>query len=302
MAGELARRLRPATDQLAETLALVEAGIDFSDEGVTFLTTGQVRERVAAADDLLRRLLDDSTRFEGLAHEPTAVLVGRPNAGKSTLLNALAGHARAVTSPVAGTTRDALMAEVALHRGILRVVDVAGLDEIGTGTGTDRSPVGRQTREQALRAVQTADIVVLVRDVTDARPPLAASRTPDVVVQSKTDLFPGSAPPRDNAGAIPVSAHTGLHLDVLRDRLDALAFGARTSSAVAALALNARHVEAVREAREALARAAGRAADESPELLALELREALDAAGRVLGAVTPDDLLGRIFSTFCVGK
>ena len=152
------------------------------------------------------------------------------------------------------------------------------------------------------RGDEVAGVIVLVHDVTDTSPPLAASRTPDVVVRTKADLLGDPTAGGATPGALPVSAVTGFNLDALRDRLDLLAFGAQTSSTGSTLALNARHVEAVREAREALARASDRAADASPELVALELREALDAAGRVLGAVTPDDLLGRIFSTFCVGK
>ena len=295
MAGELARRLRPAMDLVAETLALVEVGIDFSDEDATFLSAEQVRARAAEADALLVKLLDESARFERLSHEPTAVLVGRPNAGKSTLLNALAGRQRAVTSPVAGTTRDALSAEVALPRGLIRVTDVAGLDDAG---GEVRDPIERRMREQALRAVESADFVLLLQDVTDPRPPLAASRSPDLLVRTKSDLTGGDTTTNLGAAQLAVSAATGLNMDRLRARLDELAFGGAASTGPT-LALNARHVEAVREARESLARVAASA---SPELLALELREALDAMGRVLGAVTPDDLLGRVFARFCIGK
>jgi tRNA modification GTPase len=291
MSGELARRLRPVTDAVAETLALVEVGIDFSDEDVTFLSPSQVRSRAGEADAVLERLLADSSRFERLRHEPTAVLVGRPNAGKSTLLNALAGRPRAVTSPVAGTTRDVLSAEVALERGMLRLLDVAGLDG---GAPEWSDPIERQMRERALRAAAEADFVVLVQDATDPAPPPDAGRTPDLVVRTKSDL----APPAARAD-LSVSAHTGDGLPVLRERLDRLAFGQR--SARPSLALNARHVAAVQEARAALGRL-GSGADASPEVVALELREALDALGRVVGAVTPDDLLGRIFSTFCIGK
>jgi tRNA modification GTPase len=291
MAGELARRLRPLTDAVAETLALVEVGIDFSDEDVTFLSPEQVRTRLAGADAALGQLLSDSARFERLRHEPTAVLVGRPNAGKSTLLNVLAGRPRAVTSPVAGTTRDVLSAEVVLERGMLRLVDVAGLD---AGGGEMRGPIERQMRERALRAVEEADIVILVREVGESALVDAVAREPDLVVRSKSDLAAAAA-----AGQLSVSAHTGEGLPALRDRLDRLAFGER--SARPSLALNARHVAAVGEARDALSRASS-SADRSPELLALELREALDALGRVVGAVTPDDLLGRIFSSFCIGK
>jgi tRNA modification GTPase len=341
MAGELARRLRPAMDSVAEALALVEAGIDFADEeGVTFLSPQQLRERLAAADAALARLLEDSTRFERLAHEPTAVLVGRPNAGKSTLLNALAEESRAVTSPVAGTTRDALSAEVALPRGIVRVFDVAGLQEIQPALPR-QGEVERQMRERALNVMTSADLVVVVRDATDPSPPVKLGRPHDLTVLTKLDLIPAHRPPSPGTPgegrgegssssiqnpqfemrneehphpnplpeyrergqvSLGVSAVTGEGLDHLLARLDRLAFGDPVSAGGASLALNARHVDAVREARLALARAAAVGDAASPEVVALELREALDALGRVLGSVSPDDLLGRIFSTFCIGK
>jgi tRNA modification GTPase len=297
LAGELARRLRPAMELITDTLALVEAGIDFSDEGVTFLSGHEIGARVERADDVLRQLLDESTRFERLAHEPTAVLVGRPNAGKSTLLNALAGRERAVTSPVAGTTRDALSEEAVLPRGVIRLIDVAGLAAAG---GFDTAePINSQMRDRALRAMQTADLVLLVQEVTDPAPPVAAGRQPDLIVRTKSDLVDLPLPGAKDE--VLVSALTGHGLDELRNALDRLAFGG-SQVAGSALALNARHVEAVQDARRALCLAADRVHDPSPELLAVELRDALDAAGRVLGSVTPNELLGRIFSTFCIGK
>jgi tRNA modification GTPase len=297
LAGELARRLRPASDLVAETLALVEAGIDFADEGLTFLSAKDVNDRIMRVDAMLRELLESSSRFERLAHEPRVVLVGRPNAGKSTLLNALAGHERAVTSPVAGTTRDVLTADVVLPRGIVKLTDAAGL---GGEDPDDATPVevARQMREKALRAAETAEVLVLVRDVTDLRPNLEPlPRTPDFIVETKADLQPRAA------GKFAVSAKAGTNLDALRRELDRLAFGTPSGGAGAtALALNARHVQAVSEAREALARAGAQVAGEAPELIALGLREALDVVGRVVGIVTPDDVLGRIFSAFCIGK
>jgi tRNA modification GTPase len=151
-------------------------------------------------------------------------------------------------------------------------------------------------RERALRAVEEADLVVLVHAVDDAAPALKLERAADLVVRTKIDL---SLDTKLLAGDVTVSAVTGENIPGLRVRLDQLAFGDR--AARPALALNARHVAAVREARESLARviASGVAA---PEVMALELREALDALGRVVGAVTPDELLGRIFSRFCIGK
>jgi tRNA modification GTPase len=289
LAGELSRRLRPAMDLVAETLALLEAGIDFSDEDISFISRAQVRERVNGIDAMLRELTEGSARFERLTHEPTFVLLGRPNAGKSTLLNALARRERAVVSDLAGTTRDVLSAEIQLRRGMVRVLDVAG---VGDASSDD---IERQMMQQANRAAEAADFVVYVRDVTDDRPAAEMPRAADLVVATKTDLR-GAADIDDGVG---VSAVTGEGIAELRERLDAIAFG--SDSGTFTLALNARHLQALGEARQALTRTAA-GADAGAELVALELRDALDALGRVLGQVSPDDLLGRIFSTFCIGK
>jgi len=301
MSGELARRLRPVLELLTESLALVEAGIDFSDEDISFIAPAKLRDRIARCDDALECLLRDSARFASLAHEPQIVLVGRPNAGKSTLLNALAGHQRAVVSAQAGTTRDAIWSEVRLPRGLVRVVDVAGLTPSpgtpgeGWGEGSVEHSIDWQVHERARQTLRVADVVVLVHDCTDPRPPPQLDANIDLVVHSKLDLIDGPF------NGFAVSAKNGANLDALRDRLDAIAFGDTTPTA-AALALNARHVEAVTDARSALRRALETLDTSGPELVALELRESLDALGRILGAVTPDDVIGRIFATFCIGK
>ena len=385
LAGELARRLAPVMDAIAQTLALIEVGIDFSDEDVSFIAPESARQRIESARSHLQDLLATSARFERLSHEPQFVLVGRPNAGKSTLLNALAGHARAVTSPTAGTTRDALTAEVPLLRGIARITDVAGLDdssmpESGIDPRSAMSGIERKMRDTALRAVESADHAILVGDPADSRQPLTLPVQPALVVWTKADLAPdakcvdqslcslrrsrsesestasGRHPERSEGSlwlrqeeilrcaqddglkpsvqlpapsvrdtdttqrrdavvgsalrticsttqALPhlsVSALTGENLDALRSALDQLAFGAPASGTT--LALNARHLRSIDQALAALSRAAGLTRERSPEFLALELREALDALGQVLGQVTPDDLLGRIFSSFCIGK
>src|SRR5688500_9184630 len=177
LAGELARRLRPAMERIAETLALVEVGIDFSEEDVTFLSAEEVKSRAGEVSADLQRLMDESPRFERLSHEPRVVLVGRPNAGKSTLLNALAGWDRAVVSPVAGTTRDVVSAEVSLARGMVLVLDAAGLEEETLPPEDARAEdaaaamIARAMHGHALAAVESADLVLLVRDVTDTRAP-----------------------------------------------------------------------------------------------------------------------------------
>jgi len=302
MAGELSRRVEPIIDDVAQTLALVEAGIDFSDEDVSFLSPQQASERISKADRGLEDLLRASARFERLSHEPTFVLIGRPNAGKSTLLNALAGHERAIVSPVAGTTRDVLSAPITLARGVIRLIDVAGLehaDESPEQSADDpHAHIQRQMQEHARRAAQTADRVILLRDITqhdDADPMLP--RPPDLVVLTKADLVDSACDSPDSC--LTVSAQNGIGMEKLRTALDELAFGVTASSAN--LALNARHVQSIEEARTALAHAANQTSA-TPELLAMELREALDALGRIAGRVSPDDVLGRVFSTFCIGK
>jgi tRNA modification GTPase len=291
LAGELARRLSPVLELLADTLALVEVGIDFVEEDVSFLSREQQRQRIAQADEALARLLADSARFERLSHEPLVALVGRPNAGKSTLLNALAGTQRSVVSHTAGTTRDVLTAEVVLPRGRVRMADLAGIEQ------TAGSEIERQMQAQAMRAVETADVLVLVQEIDDAGAPLSLPRDPAMVVRTKLDLASG---PEGLADQVAVSALTGTGMGELRERLAEACFG--KSGDGASMALNLRHVRAINDARAALARATQSASGGGAEVVAMELREALDALGSVLGRVTPDDVLGRIFSGFCIGK
>ncbi len=299
MSGELARHVTPIIDGIAQTLALLEVGIDFSDEDVSILSTSDLRSRLGQADDALADLLADSTRFDRLVHEPTVVLVGRPNAGKSTLFNALAGHDRAVVSPVAGTTRDVLSALVALRRGVMRLLDIAGLDEIdeARSSSSQQRLIELKMREQALRAVAEADRVVLVRDAMDSVPPPTLAREPDLTVWSKGDLWVKSSD--DENSRLAVSAKTGRGLERLREELDVLCFG--EWSETPALALNARHVRAIESARQALMQAMEQSRA-GPEFAAIGLREGMDALGQITGRISSDDLLGRIFSAFCIGK
>ena len=304
MNGELSRRLRPVMDELAQTLALIEAEIDFSDQDVRFVSAEEVNKRLDRAGGELEFLLKNSGRFSRLSHEPRLVLAGRPNAGKSTLLNALAGSARAVVSPVAGTTRDALGADVVLRRGMIRLVDVAGLEEDSPG-----DEIETQMRERALTELESADVVLLLIDAMDERPLLELARPADLVVRTKVDLRPdetvrvaddekgGECPPYRETREIEISVKSGVGLDHLRAVLDRLAFGG--AEGASELALSSRHVLAIEVAAWALRSGKQSAA---AELIAADLRRALDSLGEVLGDISPDDILGRVFSMFCIGK
>jgi tRNA modification GTPase len=279
-------------DLLADSLAMVEAGIDFSDEGIEFLSAAEIAGRAETVRGQLEELLAGSVRLERLTHEPTIVLAGRANAGKSTLTNALAGRSRSIVSAEPGTTRDVLSVEIALPRGMARVFDIAGLESEGRETEAIR----RQMHAQARRAMEEADVLVLLKEAGDERGDVELGRVPDLRVISKMDLSLPKAPGRGNE--LQVSAKTGQGMDVLKAELERFAFG--TDSGGAELALTSRHVGAIEEAVSSLARAGNVRA--SLELVAAELRSALDSLGGILGVVTPDDVLGRIFSSFCVGK
>ncbi len=293
LAGELARRLAPITDALAHTLALIELGIDFSEEDVTFLAGDEVRRQITDADESLGRLIEQTGRFESLNHEPRIVMAGRPNAGKSSLVNALTGRRRAIVSSIAGTTRDVLSAPLDLARGRVLLIDIAGLDETTQAGQSIHDEIQSRMQARARSAIESADHVVLVRDVTDDRPPLDLSRRADLAVLTKSDLLTGPLA----VDGILISVHTGSGVDRLLAELDRIAFGQENTTAT--LSLNRRHLLAITEARAALGRAAYA---DAAELIAADLREALDAVGSVVGAVTPDDVLGRVFSAFCIGK
>jgi len=332
LAGELARRLSPITDSLAQTLALIEVGIDFTEEDVTFLGAEEIAQRISDADTALSNLLEQSARFEQLTHEPRIVFAGRPNAGKSSLINALTNQARSIVSDVAGTTRDVLTAPLDLPRGRVTLADVAGIEtHLSPFSGPfSGGPQGRvanfddaattrpcgpplknasdqidsNMQQHARTAIESADHVVLILDCTDTRPMLELPRNAELVVLTKSDLrekeTPDVHPRLGDAETILVSSNTTDGLDKLRNALDSLAFGAFRTGAT--IALNRRHIAAIHQAREALSRASLRVADNAPELVAMDLRDVLDSLGSIVGQISRDDVLGRIFSAFCIGK
>lgn len=296
--GELAHQL---ADELAAALALVEAGIDFTDqEDVVPIAPAALLERLQRLhqqiDDQLRRAVG----IESLQAIPWVVLAGRPNAGKSTLFNALLGRQRAVVSDLAGTTRDVLAEPltIATPHGPAEVmlIDLAGCDD-------DPASMNQLMQAAAREALQRAELVI---DCQPTAEPLAASRWHHALtVVTKCDL--PSARPRSKA--LSVSAVTGDGLDDLRNAIAERLADRAVSVAADALALRPRHEAALRSAQDHLNAAITllrpvrhQRSLNQPELLAASLRAALNDLGELAGDITPDDVLGRVFATFCIGK
>jgi tRNA modification GTPase len=290
----------PITDlraRLIELRVLAEAALDFPEEELDVLREQQVRERVARLADDASGLVERARRGRVLRDGVTVALVGAPNVGKSSLVNALAGSDVALVTDIPGTTRDVVRAEVILGGVHFRLLDTAG-------RRASDDPIERMGIARGQDAASAADLVVEVRDASASEPAgtgIGADLAVDLMVLNKIDRIPHRAADLATTGvAVAVSALTGDGLDALRERLVDLA-GAGDLGAVEAVTANARQHASLAVCAAALA--AGRDAPPGyPELLAEHLREADDALGVLLGVRRADDLLGDIFGRFCIGK
>jgi tRNA modification GTPase len=295
LAGGLARPLHRLREQLLELLAHVEAGLDFPEEDLPFITRDELDRRLAEAADAVQRIAAQLTARNTSAPVLRAVLLGRPNAGKSSLFNALAGAA-ALVSAEPGTTRDYLVAELDLGGLKCQLVDTAGIEPTIEALGTaTQSMTAHQARDAWLRLI----CIDSTRPLDDwDRDQLAQDNPRQIIVLTKTDAEPmARGEPQGSPPVIRTSAATGQGLDELRTALRLAAEAATGQGAVAGTA--ARCGESLRLAARYLAQAREVQAE---ELAALEIRAALDELGTVVGAVYTDDLLHRVFSRFCVGK
>lgn len=315
LVGAFSREVDALADALVELRTLTEATLDFPDEDVDFLRAADARGRLAGVRERLAAVLARAVQGALLREGLTAVLVGRPNVGKSSLLNRLAGDAVAIVTAIPGTTRDALHSQIEIRGIPLTVVDTAGLRP------TD-DPLETLGIERTWAAVARADLALALvdaaagDDVTAADAEILAqlpAALPRLVVHNKIDLA-GIAPRIEPAAAAPVapaagaarevylSAKTGEGVALLEDAILDLA-GAHEDMEGTFLARE-RHLEALREASARLAAAAEQLAAAKPalELFAEELRAAHTALGTITGEFTADDLLGAIFARFCIGK
>ena len=298
--GAFSQRVDALADALLALRVQVEAAIDFADEPIDTLGGERLRGELAAARAALAEVLAQARRGQKLRDGWHAVIVGPPNAGKSSLLNALAGSERAIVTEIAGTTRDLLRETVRVGGVELTLVDTAGMRHGGDA-------IEREGMRRAQAELARADLAVVVVDARDPGAGLAAvadavaGAPARLVVHNKADLLQAPADVDGDSDALRVSARTGLHLDRLGARLAGLLDGGEAPGE-GAFTARARHVDALQAASAELEAAAAELAAERLELAAEALRLAHDALGEITGRVLPDDLLGRIFSTFCIGK
>jgi tRNA modification GTPase len=297
--GEFSRRVRALADTLTRLRVEVEAAIDFSEDASESASRPRLERLFADAAVQVDGLLSATRRGVRLTDGVHAVIVGEPNVGKSSLMNALAGHDRAIVTDMPGTTRDVLRESIMLDGVELTLADTAGLRE---STDVVEGEGIRRTRAELARA----DVVVRVVDRPDALAdaalfddaPASARR---IAVVNKIDIegTPASRGERDGIAFIALSARTGAGLDLLRGALREAALGSEAGGEFSA---RSRHVLALERAGVHLADARAAMAGTMPELVAEDLLAAQQALGEITGTFTSEDLLGAIFSTFCIGK
>ena len=307
LAGEFSREIGQLREALIHLRMLVEATLDFPEEEIDFLqkadAQGQLDRLQAQLAQVLQRTRQGALLREGIR----VVIAGQPNAGKSSLLNALAGAELAIVTPIAGTTRDVVQQTIQIEGVPLHVIDTAGLRE-----GEDVDTVERIGIERAWGQIEQADAVLFLHDLTRAQDAVYAAADQDIA-NTLAQRVPAAVPVIDiwnkadavKAGdrtGVVLSARTGDGLQALRQRLLHEAGWQQASEGL--YIARERHVQALLRVREhfELAQLHLAAQAQNLDLLAEELRQAQSALGEITGAFSADDLLGVIFSSFCIGK
>ncbi|RUL63321.1 tRNA uridine-5-carboxymethylaminomethyl(34) synthesis GTPase MnmE [Dyella dinghuensis] len=300
MDGVFSRKVTALLHALIALRVHIEAAIDFPEEEIDFLADPAIAQQLAALRADLAELLREAQRGVRLNDGLRVAIVGRPNTGKSSLLNALAGSERAIVTDIAGTTRDVLRESIQLDGITLELADTAGLRET-------HDPVEREGVRRAHGERERADVVMLVTDAEHADGDLAwlndlPSSVERIVIVNKIDLGGARARAENRADAcwLWLSVKTETGLEALRDHLKQLA---GSGSGEGAFSARRRHVLALEQVSAHLDHTARVLADtHAGELAAEELRQAQHALGEITGTYTSDDLLGAIFSSFCIGK
>ena len=298
--GGYAKELETLRQQLVDLTALLELELDFSDEDVEFADRKHLLALTRQTTDRVQTLRQSFRLGNALKRGIPVAIIGRPNAGKSSLLNALLHDSRALVSEIPGTTRDTIEETFVIEGTPFRIIDTAGLRQ-------SQDPVEQMGIQRTLDTVAQADIILYVHDATQP-----VSRATDdlqqlplngkhlILIYNKTDLPDAASPEQE--GSIALSAKTGTGLDVLSQSLASIIRN-DMDKAPDILLTNARHYEALGLVDQALQHVTEGLTEELPaELVVIDLRDALHHLGTITGQVTSDEVLGTIFSRFCIGK
>ncbi len=296
--GAFSNEVHALVEQVTELRMYVESSMDFPEEEIDFLSEGGVSERLQTIIQQLERVVESAKEGVLLQEGMTLVIAGRPNAGKSSLLNALSGRESAIVTEIPGTTRDLLKEQIEIDGLPIHIIDTAGLRE-------SEDQVEQEGIRRAWREIEQADRVLLLVDdqsgmtEEDRQTLQQMGEVPVTIIRTKIDL--SGNPAGQHQGEIAISSKSGEGMDALRDFLKQCA-GYQASGEGTFLARR-RHLEALQQARCALEQGRKQLNDfHAGELLAEELRRAQEALSEITGAFTSDDLLGKIFSSFCIGK
>ncbi len=307
--GAFSNDINSLIEEITQLRILVESTLDFPEEEIEFLENAQARERLGAVMKKLQGLREGAKQGKILRDGIQLVLAGAPNVGKSSLLNRLAGEEVAIVTPIAGTTRDRVKESITINGVPMHIIDTAGLRETG-------DLVEAKGIERSWEAIRAADLVIFLQDpssadngnrteaselkaqILQALPP----KCPVLEVRNKSDLLGESVLNQDGNTRLLISAKTGDGIEALKQKiLESVGWGGTPEGAILA---RRRHLDCLDRAATHLDKSQQFAADGniSLELFAEELRLAQDQLGHITGKLLPDDLLGKIFSQFCIGK
>ena len=292
--GGFSSELKTLREKLLTMTSLLELELDFSEEDVEFASRSELGSLVEETLTHIVRLTDSFSRGNAIKNGVPVAIVGATNTGKSTLLNALLGEERAIVSDIAGTTRDTIEEEVVIDGIRFRFIDTAGLRD------TD-DKLERMGIERSHKAIETAQVIIrMVEPTTKSAEVLADNETAarEIVVVNKID----TSEQRNIDGAIYISARENIGIDELRKALcDTIDTEGLYRGDV--IVSNARHYDALSKAHDGIERAiAGLSDGISSEMLSEDIRTTIDALGEITGEITSDEILGNIFSKFCIGK
>ena len=300
MQGVFSQQINELVAELTELRIYIEAAIDFVDEEIDFLTDGVVENRIIRLLHSLEKILKTAQQGRLLRDGMTVVLVGKPNAGKSSLLNALTGHEAAIVTDIAGTTRDVLREHIQLDGMPLHIIDTAGLRD-------SDNLIEKEGMRRAHEEILKADKILLLIDAREIETEVILKTLPSDIeiirVYNKIDLL-GINPKliqAENGYKCYLSIKTGQGMDLLKQHLkESVGFNDNTNDVFIA---RRRHIEAITASYQFVQSALEQLQhNQAGELVAEDLRQAQMSLSEITGTVSSDDLLGKIFSSFCIGK